>query len=63
MIDTAGTLKQRAARIETPITLSVSGRVVNAPGEALDEDISVPGLLACRSDMTRQPKVASGAEP
>jgi (E)-4-hydroxy-3-methylbut-2-enyl-diphosphate synthase len=43
VIRTVQTLEERLAHIETPITLSVIGCVVNGPGEALMTDIGVTG--------------------
>ena len=43
MIDTVQTLEERLAHIETPMTLSIIGCVVNGPGEALMTDIGVTG--------------------
>ncbi len=37
------TLEERLAHIETPITLSIIGCVVNGPGEALMTDLGVTG--------------------
>jgi (E)-4-hydroxy-3-methylbut-2-enyl-diphosphate synthase len=36
-------LEERLAHIETPLTLSIIGCVVNGPGEALMTDIGVTG--------------------
>ena len=43
VIDTVQTLEERLAHIETPMTLSIIGCVVNGPGEALMTDIGVTG--------------------
>src|SRR5579883_1223509 len=43
VIETVRTLEDRLAHIETPITLSIIGCVVNGPGEALMTDIGVTG--------------------
>ena len=43
VIETVQTLEERLAHIETPITLSIIGCVVNGPGEALMTDIGVTG--------------------
>ena len=43
MIQTVQTLEDRLAHIETPLTLSIIGCVVNGPGEALMTDIGVTG--------------------
>ncbi len=43
VIDTVATLEERLAHIETPISLSIIGCVVNGPGEALMTDIGVTG--------------------
>ena len=43
VIDTVQTLEERFAHIETPMTLSIIGCVVNGPGEALMTDIGVTG--------------------
>jgi (E)-4-hydroxy-3-methylbut-2-enyl-diphosphate synthase len=43
VIETVQTLEQRLAHIETPLTLSIIGCVVNGPGEALMTDIGVTG--------------------
>jgi (E)-4-hydroxy-3-methylbut-2-enyl-diphosphate synthase len=43
VIDTVQTLEQRLSHIETPLTLSIIGCVVNGPGEALMTDIGVTG--------------------
>jgi len=43
VIKTFETLEDRLAHIETPITLSIIGCVVNGPGEALMTDIGVTG--------------------
>jgi (E)-4-hydroxy-3-methylbut-2-enyl-diphosphate synthase len=37
------TLEERLAHIETPVTLSIIGCVVNGPGEALMTDIGLTG--------------------
>jgi (E)-4-hydroxy-3-methylbut-2-enyl-diphosphate synthase len=43
VIRTVETLEDRLAHIETPLTLSIIGCVVNGPGEALMTDIGVTG--------------------
>ena len=43
VIETVQTLEDRLAHIETPLTLSIIGCVVNGPGEALLTDIGVTG--------------------
>ncbi len=43
VIRTVQVLEERLAHIETPITLSIIGCVVNGPGEALMTDIGVTG--------------------
>ena len=43
VIRTVQTLEDRLAHIETPLTLSIIGCVVNGPGEALMTDIGVTG--------------------
>jgi (E)-4-hydroxy-3-methylbut-2-enyl-diphosphate synthase len=43
VIETVQTLEQRLGHIETPLTLSIIGCVVNGPGEALMTDIGVTG--------------------
>lgn len=43
VIETVATLEDRLAHIETPITLSIIGCVVNGPGEALMTDLGVTG--------------------
>jgi (E)-4-hydroxy-3-methylbut-2-enyl-diphosphate synthase len=43
VIDTVARLEERLAHIETPLTLSIIGCVVNGPGEALMTDIGVTG--------------------
>jgi (E)-4-hydroxy-3-methylbut-2-enyl-diphosphate synthase len=43
VIQTVTTLEERLAHIETPITLSIIGCVVNGPGEALMTDLGVTG--------------------
>jgi (E)-4-hydroxy-3-methylbut-2-enyl-diphosphate synthase len=43
VIETVRTLEERLGHIETPITLSIIGCVVNGPGEALMTDIGVTG--------------------
>jgi len=43
VIKTVATLEERLAHIETPITLSIIGCVVNGPGEALMTDIGLTG--------------------
>ena len=43
VIETVGIIEQRLAHIETPLTLSIIGCVVNGPGEALMTDLGVTG--------------------
>jgi (E)-4-hydroxy-3-methylbut-2-enyl-diphosphate synthase len=43
VIRTVATLEERLAHIETPVTLSIIGCVVNGPGEALMTDLGVTG--------------------
>jgi (E)-4-hydroxy-3-methylbut-2-enyl-diphosphate synthase len=43
VIRTVATLEDRLAHVETPITLSIIGCVVNGPGEALMTDIGLTG--------------------
>src|SRR5919199_814191 len=43
VIRTVATLEERLAHVETPITLSIIGCVVNGPGEALMTDIGLTG--------------------
>ena len=43
VIQTVQTLEDRLAHIETPLTLSIIGCVVNGPGEALMTDLGVTG--------------------
>jgi (E)-4-hydroxy-3-methylbut-2-enyl-diphosphate synthase len=43
VIETVETLEERLAHIETPMTLSIIGCVVNGPGEALMTDLGVTG--------------------
>jgi len=43
VIDTVTKLEDRLAHIQTPLTLSIIGCVVNGPGEALMTDIGVTG--------------------
>jgi len=43
VIQTVSTLEERLAHIETPLTLSIIGCVVNGPGEALMTDLGVTG--------------------
>jgi len=43
VIETVSKLEERLAHIETPITLSIIGCVVNGPGEALMTDIGLTG--------------------
>jgi len=43
VIETVSTLEDRLAHIETPLSLSIIGCVVNGPGEALMTDIGVTG--------------------
>ena len=43
VIETVAALEDRLAHIETPVTLSIIGCVVNGPGEALMTDLGVTG--------------------
>ncbi|QNT79132.1 flavodoxin-dependent (E)-4-hydroxy-3-methylbut-2-enyl-diphosphate synthase [Entomobacter blattae] len=43
VIQTVSTLEERLSHIETPLTLSIIGCVVNGPGEALMTDIGLTG--------------------
>ena len=43
VIETVAKLEERLAHIETPLSLSIIGCVVNGPGEALMTDIGVTG--------------------
>ncbi len=43
VIETVAKLEERLAHIETPLTLSIIGCVVNGPGEALMTDIGLTG--------------------
>ena len=43
VIETVQTLEERLAHIQTPVTLSIIGCVVNGPGEALMTDLGVTG--------------------
>ncbi len=43
VIETVGIIEERLAHIETPLTLSIIGCVVNGPGEALMTDLGVTG--------------------
>ncbi len=43
VIRTVAALEERLAHIETPVTLSIIGCVVNGPGEALMTDLGVTG--------------------
>jgi (E)-4-hydroxy-3-methylbut-2-enyl-diphosphate synthase len=43
VIKTVETLEERLAHIDTPLTLSIIGCVVNGPGEARETDIGVTG--------------------
>jgi (E)-4-hydroxy-3-methylbut-2-enyl-diphosphate synthase len=43
VIETVAKLEERLAHIETPLTLSIIGCVVNGPGEALMTDIGITG--------------------
>ena len=43
VIQTVSTLEERLAHIQTPLSLSIIGCVVNGPGEALMTDIGVTG--------------------
>ncbi|HJS83935.1 MAG TPA: flavodoxin-dependent (E)-4-hydroxy-3-methylbut-2-enyl-diphosphate synthase [Acetobacteraceae bacterium] len=56
VIETVRTLEDRLAHIETPLTLSIIGCVVNGPGEALMTDIGVTGGGAGRHMVYRAGK-------
>jgi (E)-4-hydroxy-3-methylbut-2-enyl-diphosphate synthase len=43
VIETVRTLEDRLSHIETPLTLSIIGCVVNGPGEALMTDLGLTG--------------------
>lgn len=43
VIKTVATLEERLAHIQTPITLSIIGCVVNGPGEARETDVGLTG--------------------
>ena len=43
VIETVKTLEERLSHIQTPITLSIIGCVVNGPGEARETDIGLTG--------------------
>ena len=43
VIDTVKILEEKLSHIKTPITLSISGCVVNGPGEAALTDIGITG--------------------
>ena len=43
MIKTVEILEERLAHIQTPLTLSIIGCVVNGPGEARETDIGLTG--------------------
>jgi (E)-4-hydroxy-3-methylbut-2-enyl-diphosphate synthase len=43
VIETVRTLEERLGHIETPLTLSIIGCVVNGPGEALMTDLGFTG--------------------
>ena len=43
VIETVAKLEERLAHIETPLTLSIIGCVVNGPGEALMTDLGITG--------------------
>ena len=43
VIDTVRILEEKLAHIQTPITLSIIGCVVNGPGEAALTDIGITG--------------------
>ncbi|MBV9736214.1 MAG: flavodoxin-dependent (E)-4-hydroxy-3-methylbut-2-enyl-diphosphate synthase [Acidisphaera sp.] len=43
VIETVAALEERLAHIETPLTLSIIGCVVNGPGEALMTDLGITG--------------------
>ncbi len=56
VIETVRTLEDRLAHIETPLTLSIIGCVVNGPGEALMTDIGLTGGGAGRHMVYRAGK-------
>ena len=56
VIETVRTLEDRLAHIETPLTLSIIGCVVNGPGEALMTDLGVTGGGAGRHMVYRAGK-------
>lgn len=56
VIETVRVLEDRLAHIETPITLSIIGCVVNGPGEALMTDIGLTGGGAGRHMVYRAGK-------
>lgn len=43
VVDTVATLEERLAHIQTPVTLSIIGCIVNGPGEARETDIGLTG--------------------
>lgn len=56
VIETVSALEERLAHIETPITLSIIGCVVNGPGEALMTDLGLTGGGAGRHMIYRAGK-------
>jgi len=56
VIETVSELEERLAHIETPITLSIIGCVVNGPGEALMTDLGLTGGGAGRHMIYRAGK-------
>jgi (E)-4-hydroxy-3-methylbut-2-enyl-diphosphate synthase len=56
VIETVRTLEERLGHIETPLTLSIIGCVVNGPGEALMTDLGVTGGGAGRHMVYRAGK-------
>ncbi|MGH7071639.1 MAG: flavodoxin-dependent (E)-4-hydroxy-3-methylbut-2-enyl-diphosphate synthase, partial [Acetobacteraceae bacterium] len=56
VIETVAVLEERLAHIETPITLSIIGCVVNGPGEALMTDLGLTGGGAGRHMIYRAGK-------
>ena len=56
VIETVQELEDRLAHIETPMTLSIIGCVVNGPGEALMTDIGLTGGGAGRHMVYRAGK-------
>ncbi|MGH7159602.1 MAG: (E)-4-hydroxy-3-methylbut-2-enyl-diphosphate synthase, partial [Acetobacteraceae bacterium] len=56
VIETVTALEERLAHIETPITLSIIGCVVNGPGEALMTDLGLTGGGAGRHMIYRAGK-------